>query len=649
MSLLLLLLLTLAVAYNYVPDEMQKLVRRRPWLRSDDGECVVVDAYVRRYTRTLLISTIGPCVGLRTDNAWCELQLADGQSHRMQKVVRISKSAETHAGAAVRKGAAPKYWPQQVVDCGSALADGSVTLQFGDTTIGPLEYALPSEDADAGGVESTQEIALCTRVYDTLGWEPLNTVLFIEWLEWQWALGVGTVHLYVIDLNSTDMWRAIAAYAATPRLVVHIWNDAVSAADGAVARSWEYAQPTYLLDCFARLEGRALYMGAFDHDEYLQPVGGFGTLSDALDAHFATRATMPNVAKIDPFTAVPRRCDGVSVERTAYVLSFCNGHDNNYKRTKYFIRSSAERPFYVPLDVHAASDGSTPLFVARDKLQLVHLGRVALLAPDKYKRVPTPWSAALAKSVYDAIARNKQVAPLYTELRKPAASAAALVSAPCFALIDAGAGDGDTLRKAVVPSQFPRSGFAAAIGAMRPQNYTCRHLFAFEADAEAIERLRDVCAEVLHNNFTCSAYSGVLGASHGTTKVYSDAKTRGKLTYSTLPTKIELLAPGVEVPMYGFVPLLRAAVTLADFVVVKLDVEGSEFDLLHALVRSFGACSLIDVLLVEWHDGKYSATSRQRKLLEERYGDTLEHQKAELLAALKECRVDVREGERVTD
>lgn len=627
-----------------VPDDLKSLVNKRQWVygTNEKSPCVAVDAYVRYFSRTLLITVMGACGTLRPSNAWCEIYSNESETHRMQKVVNIVKSAETHAGqthhvALDGRSETTVLWNQQFVDCGAVTSSGHVTLQFDDVTVGPLEFTVV-DDAEVMPVG----MAVCTRLYDTLGWDSTNTVMFMEWLEWQWAVGVDVVHVYVINLTNADLWQILALYANTKKVVLHVWNDGDE--KGPIASTWEFGQAAYLLDCYVRLEGRANYMAAFDHDEYIQPVG-LATVADALDKHFESRAGLSNIVKIDPFTAIPKPCDA-DVGRMAFVTSYCVGHDNTYKRTKYFIRSDAERPFLVPPQIHIATDGRPAALVSRNFLQMIHVGRIALATQTKYKRLPTPWQQPIAKRVWEAINKQKTLAELSAKVRKSSGGAS---RQPCFVLIDAGAGDGDALRKTISPSQFPKSGFASVISAVKPQNYTCRHLFAFEADVEAAPRLHDVCIDAVRSNYTCSSYSGVLGIAHGVTKIYSDSKTRGKTTYSTLSTKIELLSPGIEAPMFGFVSFLRSAATAADYVVVKLDVEGSEFDLLNSLTASSTACELIDVLLVEWHDAKFGPTSRQRKTLEERYGETLENQKAEILKALKDCKVDVREGERVTE
>ena len=54
---------------------------------------------------------------------------------------------------------------------------------------------------------------------------------------------------------------------------------------------------------------------------------------------------------------------------------------------------------------------------------------------------------------------------------------------------------------------------------------------------------------------------------------------------------------------------LTARFCTADFVFLKVDVEGAEFELLHHLVRT-GAANLIDQLAVEWHAHKFPRDER---------------------------------------
>ena len=109
----------------------------------------------------------------------------------------------------------------------------------------------------------------------------------------------------------------------------------------------------------------------------------------------------------------------------------------------------------------------------------------------------------------------------------------------------------------------------------------------------------------------------------------------------------------VGVRALDVVALLHNAVLRDEFVVVKIDVEGAEYELLHALLadeQSPSACSLIDVMLLEFHGMQFvDVAASPRLALEAKFGATLEELESTFVKELRVCGVDVRTNFGITD
>lgn len=631
-----------------IPSEYASLLQRSQWLRvSDHGRspCVVVDAYVRPYTQTLFVSLIGICDGLKAGVVWCEIKSGVKSSRKMQKALDVRQGpSDAHGGkiASVfnNGGTEPvKLWYQIGVDCGPVSQAGSVTLIYGNSTFNNVQFTYPVRDVEpeGGGV--------CTRLYDTKGWTPLDSQLFLEWIEWQLTIGFSVVRVYIYSLESAELWRALAAYARTNKVVLHAWSDGSD--EDCVGRSWELAQIAHIADCHLRFEGKVAYSAALDHDEFLQP-GAVPSIIDAFDAHYNQKRATSNVLMLEPLTVVPKSCGATS---ELQVTSFCHGFENPYGKHKYVLRSNEDHPFLMFPGIHLASDGRPVTRIQKKTLQLLHVARFLSPSQSKGRGVNVPWSVDIAQRVRASFDnREDDVRSVYAALG--AAETASGPTVGCFKFIDGGSDAGDSLLKIAFPERYPKSGLAAAIKSLDLKPYVCRHVFAFEGNPRFDDQLHLRCAELVQNNITCSTFEGIVGATSGVTEFFVDS---GKANAAGLGSSI-YQRPGsstIEVTVFQLTAFLRSATVQSDYVVVKLDIEGGEYEILHALVDDKGrpkACKLVDVLLVEWHASKFTgAAAAARKDLQSRYGGTLESQQNKIVDALKECGVDVRATAGVTD
>lgn len=643
------LLFACFVAALEIPSEYAPLMQRSQWLRVSDhtrSPCVVVDAYVRPYTQTLFVSLIGICDGLKAGVVWCEIKTGKA-SRKMQKALDVRPGPNDAHGGKVASvfnngGTEPvKLWYQLGVDCGPVSQSGSVTLIYGNSTFNNVQFTYTARDAEpqGGGV--------CTRLYDTKGWTLPDSRTFLEWIEWQLTIGFNVVRVYIYSLESAELWRALAAYARTGKVVLHAWSD--GSEEDCVGRSWELAQIAHIADCHLRFEGTVAYSAALDHDEFLQP-GGVPSIVDAFDAHYSQKRATSNVLMLEPLTVVPKACGSSEL----HVTSFCRGFENPYGKHKYVLRSNEDHPFVMFPGIHIASDGRPVTRVQKKTLQLLHVARFLNPSQTKGRGVEVPWSVDIAQRVRASFDnRDDDVHAVYSALSAPESDSPAAASIGCFKFVDGGSDAGESLLKIAFPERYPKSGLAAAIKSLDLTPYVCRHVFAFEGNPRFDDQLHVRCTELVHNNITCSTFEGILGATNGVAEFFVDgsASKAGAALGSSIYQR-----PGsttVEVSVFDLAGFLRSATVQSDYVVVKLDVEGGEYDILHALVDDSGrprACKLVDVLLVEWHGSKFTgAAAAARKDLQSRYGGTLESQQSEIVDALKECGIDVRASAGVTD
>lgn len=625
-----------------IPNDYAPLIQRHQWVRSSDytrSPCVAIDAYVRPYTNSLYVIVAGMCDGLRPGNVWCEIKTGKA-SRKMQKAldVRAGANPDTHGGQVggiIGGDTEPiQMWYQIGVDCGPIGQKGQVTLLYGNSSISGVTFSFPSTELEPTGA------GVCTRLHDLTGWESINTQLLIEWIEWQLTIGFSVVHVYVHSMRSADVWRVLAAYARAGHVTLHAWSESTD--DDVVTHLWEIGQVAFIADCFLRLEGAVLYSAALDHSEFLHP--SMPSIVDALDSHYSTKKSITNVIMLEPISVIATPCTSAG---GLLVAQFCKAHDSPYKRHKYVLRSNSDHPVVLLPGIHTATDGRPVARVDRKLVALLHVSPSSQTG--RGKTIAVPWNADFVRRTTESlINRSDDVQTVYGAL---AVSVAAAESAACFKFIDGGSETGDSLLRLAFPERFPRSGFATAVKAFNVPSYTCRQAFAFDGNPKVAETLRNRCTELVQNNFTCAVYDGILGTQIGASEFYIENKATTNQLGSSIYHR-----PGyssVEVVVFDFVAFLRSAVVASDFVVVRLDVEASEYDLLQALIADTGrpkACKLVDALLVEWHASKLTGLSANaRKEIELKYGGTLETQQNKLVDALKQCGVDVQTTAGVTD
>ncbi|XWW92858.1 hypothetical protein V2A60_000785 [Cordyceps javanica] len=93
-------------------------------------------------------------------------------------------------------------------------------------------------------------------------------------------------------------------------------------------------------------------------------------------------------------------------------------------------------------------------------------------------------------------------------------------------------------------------------------------------------------------------------------KVNTEMSYWGSSTYKNHPDAIASGGQGTELSAINFARWLLMETLPQDYVVVKMDIEGAEYDILPHLVE-MQAWTVIDVLLVEWHNQLPSEEARE--------------------------------------
>lgn len=381
---MILLLLAVAAAFR-VPKAVDSALVRRQWIPSNNHEkvpCVAVDAYTR-HGHELYVLLIGTCGGLIVQRTVCEVESEGAFDTRKARGIQKAPFGDGRQKTS-SFGRTGEMLHQWMVDCGKIEQAGQVSLYFGATEITNITFTPATHRPRPG-------IAVCSRLYDTMGWPPMHTVMLLEWLEWQLAIGVDTIHMYVHSLESPKIWTALAPYLAEGRMVIHVWSDETE--DDVVKRTWELAQISHLADCFLRLEGEVRYIAPLDHDEFLNPRGGL--LGPALDHYFALNPQASNVVSIEPVTAIPDSCD--ADDDALYVTSFCTAHANAYGKNKYIVRTAIEHPVLLFPTIHKASDDRPTAFIKTAALRLVHIGRFSQFNARAGKHIDAWWNVTIGE------------------------------------------------------------------------------------------------------------------------------------------------------------------------------------------------------------------------------------------------------------
>lgn len=664
------LLLALASTATYATvDPLADLLVQFQWKRSSRHEtspCVAIDAYVRVYAKNaLLVLLTGICAGIDKGATYCSIAPTRSFPSRPTPLTvpaRVTQASlsDTRSGT-VRpfllesREPARLLWYNFIVDCGTVDESGSVKISFNSTEIPGITFS-KSENLPPSIPISTAGV--CTRLFALSAWTSKQTVLFVEWLEWQFALGVPTVHVYLHNLHNPDMRSLLASYARAGRVVVYSWTD--SSNDDAVRHGWALAQIAHIADCFLRLEGRVQYMAALDHDEFLQPGVG-STMPHSLDAFYAKSPSSSRIIRIYPFSIYPIVCS--ANETNFRVLSFCRGEATAYKRFKYIVRCDPARPIILFPGIHEASDGTEPAVATAATLRIFHI--VQFKKPNLAVLQETPsWNHQTLTRAYEKFLDvDKSIQQIYSKARQNSRASAdklqaasATASDACFHFFDGGANIGDSLQKAANPIAHPTSGLARLMATIDRSRFECQKFWAFEGNPAFDRKLEHTCTALGWQNIDCTVMGGILSNTNGTTTFYLDTDSApinnqwgsSVFAVNAHSNKSTGKASTVQVRTFEFVEILFQKVRLQDYVVVKLDIEGSEYAVLDSLIRDIRVpCTLIDLVLIEWHTKSLGAAVQEQ--LERKFNKTLEQEQSYIKSNLRACGVDVRDADRVTD
>lgn len=632
------------------------------WTRSSThaaSPCVAIDTHVREYAKNaLLILLIGVCDGIEKGATYCDITTTDvlGRATTRTTLGRVNRAGpgDTRSGTVRRfllESNEPSrlLWYQLLVDCGPVTLAGTVRIRYGSTEIRDLSFRQPENVPTA----SLRSAGVCTRLFTINAWSPSRTVLFIEWLEWQFALGVTTVYVYLHNLRDIAIRTALAAYARSGRVVVYAWSE--SERDDAVRRGWALAQVAHIADCFLRLEGRVRYMAALDHDEFLQP--GIGaTLASSLDAFYNKSPEVSRVVRVYPFSIYPAVCG--TNETQFRVASFCRGEATTYGRHKYIVRCDPLHPIVLFPGIHQARDGLASAAATAATMRILHV--VQFKSSDNTHLVTSPqWNRAALDLAQQSLSNaDTTIVQIYVAARRDIRDAAnrphglaETAAGACFHFFDGGANVGDSLYKVANPEAHPLSGLARAIAALNGQRFVCRRFWAFEGNPAFDDKLQTMCAQLSRQNISCTVMGGILSNKSGKASFYLDTVSppeRHQWGSSVFPGTAHTKQAVVQTKSFDLGSLLIQHVGLNDYVVVKLDVEGSEYLVLDALLRDDRRpCLLIDLMLIEWHTNSLGISVRAN--LERQFNTTLEQKRNSTVDKLRTCGVEVRSEHGITD
>lgn len=157
--------------------------------------------------------------------------------------------------------------------------------------------------------------------------------------------------------------------------------------------------------------------------------------------------------------------------------------------------------------------------------------------------------------------------------------------------------------------------------------------FSFEANPFTYERSQDVYKELLESGYNITHFNKAVYNSEGTIKVncsrddggpYADGHfSQGSNILSDPPDYDQTYHCGftyqeeeVTVETVDFSKFLKDNVSEDDFVVVKMDIEGAEFEVLPSMIKD-ESYKLINDFYCEFHERFFEPKSKYRKLKEE--------------------------------
>lgn len=157
--------------------------------------------------------------------------------------------------------------------------------------------------------------------------------------------------------------------------------------------------------------------------------------------------------------------------------------------------------------------------------------------------------------------------------------------------------------------------------------------FCFEANPFTYERSKDIYNDLIESGYNITHLNKAVYNQEGTINVncskddggpYSDGHfSQGSNILSDPPDYDQTYRCGftyqedqVVVDTINFSQFLFENITQDDFVVVKMDIEGAEFDVLPSIIDS-GVYKLIDDFYCEFHERFFEPKSKYRKLKEQ--------------------------------
>ena len=133
-------------------------------------------------------------------------------------------------------------------------------------------------------------------------------------------------------------------------------------------------------------------------------------------------------------------------------------------------------------------------------------------------------------------------------------------------------------------------------------------IVVFEANTNFTRQLNTLKHKVMESKmakkFTVHAGTAIAKSS-GTISFIIDNPFAGSAGATTMPESTSAVGPHFEIPAIGITDLFHSMkIKHEDFVVLKMDIEGAEFDLMRHII-THGIHTRIDIAAVEYHDVNY--------------------------------------------
>ena len=165
-------------------------------------------------------------------------------------------------------------------------------------------------------------------------------------------------------------------------------------------------------------------------------------------------------------------------------------------------------------------------------------------------------------------------------------------------LLDCGAHQGGGLRGMIEENNIDTSWF----------------IYSWEANPHAF---RDFNVKFSSSQLNIVSYNEAVGNKDGSVKINiqqgnGPASGKGSSIISLdewRPMGNKPFIETAEVPMIDFSRWILENLSINDYIVIKMDIEGAEYDVLEKVI-SVGAIDFIDKLFIEWHSGMFADSQR---------------------------------------